>query len=123
MLFFALNTTIMNSWKIFGAGNQLIAALALIICTVWLWQRRRAFWFALIPAAAMTATTFAMLILFIVNNMKINNAGPLAVSASERLPLLFASYTLLILAVGVVAVSVGKFFKGHSEIAKPSHER
>ena len=43
MLFFALNSTIMSAWKIFGAGNQLIAALAMTVVTVWLLQRGRSF--------------------------------------------------------------------------------
>ena len=31
-------------WDLFGASNQLLAALTLIGVTVWLWQTRRARW-------------------------------------------------------------------------------
>lgn len=31
-------------WELFGASNQLLAALTLIGLTVWLWQTRRAWW-------------------------------------------------------------------------------
>ena len=43
-------------WTLFGASNQLLAALTLIGVTVWLWQTRRAWWVWLvtgIPAALM----------------------------------------------------------------------
>ena len=52
MLFFALNSTIYSAWQIFGAGNQLIAALAMSVVTVWLLQRGRSFWFTIVPAVA-----------------------------------------------------------------------
>jgi carbon starvation protein len=31
-------------WNLFGASNQLLAALTLLGVTVWLWQTRRAWW-------------------------------------------------------------------------------
>jgi carbon starvation protein len=31
-------------WDLFGASNQLLAALTLLGVTVWLWQTRRAWW-------------------------------------------------------------------------------
>ncbi len=43
-------------WNLFGASNQLLAALTLIAVTVWLWQTRRAAWVWVvtgIPAAWM----------------------------------------------------------------------
>ena len=109
MLFFALNSTIMSAWKIFGAGNQLIAALAMTVVTVWLLQRGRLFWFTIIPALLMTITTFVTLIISIQKN--------LAPAGSEQLlkpgqgPLTFASVLLLALAVGVIIVSAKKFIE------------
>ncbi len=51
-------------WNLFGASNQLLAALALIGVTVWLWQTRRAWWVWVvtgIPAALMyTMSTWAL---------------------------------------------------------------
>jgi carbon starvation protein len=112
MLYFASSSTIIAMWKIFGAGNQLIAALALTVSSVWLLQRGKSFWFALIPAIAMTVTTFVMLILFIIDNLNASATGPLVVGAKEKGPLLFASILLLVLAVGVVVISIGKFQEG-----------
>lgn len=51
-------------WDLFGASNQLLAALTLIGVTVWLWQTRRARWVWLVtglPAVLMyTMSTWAL---------------------------------------------------------------
>jgi len=49
-------------WPIFGAGNQLLAAMALLVVSMWLLARRRQAWFTLLPAAFMTVTTLAALV-------------------------------------------------------------
>ncbi len=107
MLFFALNSTIMSAWKVFGAGNQLIAALAMTVVTVWLLQRGRSFWFTILPAAIMTVTTFATLILLLKKNLAPAGSGHL-VNAGQG-PLTFAAALLLVLAIGVICVSARKF--------------
>ena len=115
MLFFALNSTIMSAWKIFGAGNQLIAALAMTVVTVWLLQRGRSFWFTIIPAILMTFTTFATLIISIKKNLAPAGSGQLV--AAGQGPLTFAAALLLALAVGVIFVSARKFIAGHRATA------
>ncbi len=106
MLFFALSSTIMAAWRIFGAGNQLIGALAMTVVTVWLLQRGRSFWFTLVPALALAVTTFTMLVLFLVENLGAGRTGPMVVAAKERGPLATASVIMLVLASGVVVVAV-----------------
>jgi carbon starvation protein len=49
-------------WPIFGAGNQLLAAMALLVVSMWLLARRRQAWFTLLPAAFMTVTTLGALV-------------------------------------------------------------
>lgn len=115
MLFFALNSTIMSAWKIFGAGNQLIAALAMTVVTVWLLQRGRSFWFTIIPAVLMTVTTFATLIILIKKNLAVAGSGHWLVPGQG--PLTFAAALLLALAVGVIVVSARKFVAGHRAMA------
>ena len=115
MLFFALNSTIMSAWKIFGAGNQLIAALAMTVVTVWLLQRGRSFWFTVVPAVLMTITTFATLIISIQKNLAPAGSGQLI--AQGQGPLTFAAALLLVLAVGVIFVSARKFIAGHRATA------
>ena len=49
-------------WPIFGASNQLVGALALIVVTCWLLQRKKTgFFYALIPAIFMLITSLTAL--------------------------------------------------------------
>jgi carbon starvation protein len=54
-------------WSLFGASNQLLAALTLVGLTVWLWRSRRAWWVwpvVALPAAWMYAmSTWALALL------------------------------------------------------------
>ncbi|MBI1852539.1 MAG: carbon starvation protein A [Planctomycetes bacterium] len=51
-----------DNWKLFGTGNQMLAAISFMAVTAWLLSRRRPTLFAVIPGAFMVATTFASLI-------------------------------------------------------------
>ncbi|MHC4595799.1 MAG: carbon starvation CstA family protein, partial [Planctomycetota bacterium] len=48
-------------WPVFGAANQLIASLVLIVASVYLLMRNRNFAFTAVPAAIMLVTTIAAL--------------------------------------------------------------
>ncbi|MEF8788386.1 MAG: carbon starvation CstA 5TM domain-containing protein, partial [Planctomycetota bacterium] len=48
-------------WPVFGSANQLIAALMLIVATVYLMERARQCWFTAIPAVIMLITTMTAL--------------------------------------------------------------
>ena len=48
-------------WHVFGAGNQLLAAMGLLVVSMWLLGRKRQAWFAILPAAFMTVTTLGAL--------------------------------------------------------------
>ncbi|MBC7286756.1 MAG: carbon starvation protein A [Armatimonadetes bacterium] len=48
-------------WPVFGAANQLVAALALLAVTCWLLGTRKPSWVALVPGLFMLATTIAAL--------------------------------------------------------------
>lgn len=109
MLFFALNSTIMSAWKIFGAGNQLIAALAMTVVAVWLLQRLRPCWFSVVPALVMTVTTFATLGISLYRYHAA--AGPGRLVAPGCGPLALASALLLVLATGVMAVALHHFIR------------
>lgn len=50
-------------WPIFGASNQLVAALSLFTVTLWLLKLKKIFYYTLIPAVFMFVTTLAGLIL------------------------------------------------------------
>lgn len=98
MFFFAISGTVRQMWPIFGAGNQLIGALALTTVTVWLVQRARRHRFALVPAVFMVATTFAALFLQARLNLAAGN-GVLG----------YTAVALLFLSVGVVVVGASRF--------------
>jgi len=49
-------------WPVFGAANQLIASLVLIVASVYLIARKRSFLFAAIPAVIMLLTTIGALV-------------------------------------------------------------
>jgi carbon starvation protein len=54
-------------WPIFGASNQLVAGLALVVASSWLLSKGRRYLFALIPAVIMIGITVAALGLKIVD--------------------------------------------------------
>ncbi len=107
MLLFAQNSVVMAAWKVFGAGNQLIAALALTIVSVWLLARGRSYWFALAPAILMAITTYATLALSIRNYLAPTGSGRWVVEG--KMPLLAASCLMLLLASGVFIIAVRRF--------------
>jgi len=63
MLVFAFLGGFELLWPVFAASNQLLAAIVLGIASLWLLKKAKRFWYALIPSAAMFATTGAALIL------------------------------------------------------------
>lgn len=60
-------------WPVFGASNQLIAALVLLLASVYLWQKKRPSIYTFIPAIFMTITTIAALIYQMSGFFKTNN--------------------------------------------------
>jgi carbon starvation protein len=98
MLAFSISGTVRQMWPIFGAGNQLIGALALTTVTVWLVQRARQHLFAVVPAVFMIVTTATALYLLASSNLAGGNAV-----------LGYTAVALLFLSVGVVVVGIGRF--------------
>ena len=43
----------MNLWPMFGATNQLLAGLAFLVISFWLWRRKAPVWFVIFPAIFM----------------------------------------------------------------------
>ncbi|MCQ9206962.1 MAG: carbon starvation protein A [Omnitrophica bacterium] len=90
-------------WPIFGAANQLIAALTLIVITSWLLSRRKAVFYTLIPTVFMLVTATAALI------FKISEY-----SKSGNIFLLVIAVVLLCLAIFVLfetALAIRKIFR------------
>jgi carbon starvation protein len=87
-------------WPIFGAANQLLAALGLIAVSGWLLLRKRRYWFAMLPAVFMIVTTLASLVILFQNYMRKSNY---ILSVTDVL--------LFILAIGVIVLAVKVFLK------------
>ncbi len=51
-----------NIWPVFGAANQLVAALALLVATVWLKRKGKKYWYTAVPTILMFITTIAALL-------------------------------------------------------------
>lgn len=83
-------------WPLFGTANQLMAALALIAISVWLWKRGRKNWYTVIPAVFMVVTTMAALIYLLVNTY----------IPSGKVILIAADVILLVLSLGVLVISI-----------------
>lgn len=93
-------------WPLFGSANQLLSALALLACAVFLKRTKRKGWMLWIPMGIMICVTFTALIMTIKNlitALTSGNTGALGVGG-DVLQLVFAA---LILAMGVVVVIEG----------------
>jgi carbon starvation protein len=93
-------------WDLFGASNQLLAALTLVGVTVWLWRTRRAMWVWAVtglPAAFMyTVSVWALVRLIQVNFAQGWSANPVP----------WVSLVLIALAVLMLVEALKVFFAG-----------
>lgn len=55
-------------WPVFGATNQLLGALALLVTAVWLRRTGRSIWFAVIPMIFMFCVTLVALVFLVLQN-------------------------------------------------------
>jgi carbon starvation protein len=60
----------MQFWTLFGASNQLLAALTLLAITVWLYNARRRIWFTLLPMSFVLILTLWSLTSLIISNFR-----------------------------------------------------
>lgn len=93
-------------WPIFGAANQLLAALTLIAVTAWLAQKAKRYWFTAIPAAFMVITTLTSLVILLNRYIGFQN-WTLAVT----------DVVLLLLAFGVVVMTFRYFYTLRAKLA------
>ncbi len=87
-------------WPVFGSSNQLLAALTLLVVTVWLKRRGKPLWFTGIPAIFLSAVTISGLITLIRAQLT-RDTAQMAVLVPAALLLLLA---LAIIAEGVAAL-------------------
>lgn len=92
-----------NIWPLFGSANQLLAALALISCAVFLKKTNRKGWMLYVPMFFMLAVTFTALIFTIVQLGGLISGGAFVIG-KHALQLIFA---ILLLALGVMVAVQG----------------
>ncbi|HVG24613.1 MAG TPA: carbon starvation CstA family protein [Thermoanaerobaculia bacterium] len=77
-LAFAPSGSWVNFWTLFGASNQLLAALTLLAITVWLHQRRQRIAFTLVPMLFVLVTTLYALVRLTLQNFSGATVNPVA---------------------------------------------
>jgi carbon starvation protein len=93
-------------WPIFGAANQLLAALTMIAITAWLAQKARSYWFIALPAAFMLATTVTALVILLKRYINF-----------QSWTLVVTDVILLVMAVGVVVLTFRYFYNLRARLA------
>jgi carbon starvation protein CstA len=83
-------------WPIFGAGNQLLAALTLLAVSLWLMRTKRPVLFALLPMFFMLLISGWALVILIMQNI------------NKNWSLVFIAAFLLVMAIGLLLLSVKK---------------
>lgn len=89
-------------WTLFGASNQLLAALTLLSITVWLYQARKRIAFTLLPMLFVLSITLWALSLMVIGNFRA------AAGFDVKLVNGVASLALILLALYLVAAALYK---------------
>jgi carbon starvation protein len=110
MLWLAYTNTFQLIWPIFGASNQLMAALTLIAVSVWLANRGKPTMFTVVPAIFMMVTTMSGLALLLVNTYL----------PKKNIPLIVADLLLLALSLGVAYLAIKKLIELRRRPATPA---
>ncbi len=103
----ARGNTITKVWPVFGAANQLLAALVLVVVAVWLSMRKKPTWFVTVPAAFMLVTTIASLVYMLFHTYL----------KTQNWSLVVADALLLALSGGVIVMLLQRFFFGQQPSA------
>jgi carbon starvation protein len=88
-------------WNLFGAANQLLAALSLITVSIWLLKKGKKYLFVMVPGLFMLVTTIVALVVILVNEYI--PKGNWMLSTGDIL--------LLCLSVGVIVLSFKQFIR------------
>ncbi|MFZ5651779.1 MAG: carbon starvation protein A [Bacillota bacterium] len=110
MLYLGYSNAYTVIWPIFGSANQLLSGLALIAVAMWLLYRGKPNWFVVLPAIFMMATTITALYKLLVTRYL----------PSNNIPLVVTDLALMVLAVGVIILSVKKYFDYRNSNASTS---
>lgn len=108
-------------WNLFGASNQLLAALTLLGITVWLWRTRRAWWVWLvagIPTVWMYAMSSWALVQIISSNVRVIREQDTPLLSNQLI--VGISSLLMILAVAMLAEAALAMFGRNQGTSDPN---
>ena len=94
---------VMSIWPVFGASNQLLAALTLLCVTLWLLRNKRPVLFALLPMVFMMLISVWALVCLLIDKLR-----------AQNWPLVIACINLLFLAACLVVLA-GKRLAGRKD--------
>jgi carbon starvation protein len=109
LIFFAKPGSWLDFWTLFGASNQLLAALTLLSITVWLYQARRRIAFTLVPMIFVLVITLWALGLMVVGNFQASTGFDM------RLVNGIASLALILLSIYLAVVALMKVRRDKTE--------
>ncbi len=101
MFLLCYTNTFKHIWPIFGSANQLMAAVTMVLVSVWLAARSRPSWFATLPALFMMATTLVSLWQLLVGKY----------IPGHKYPLIVTDVVLIILAGGVIVLALRQWHR------------
>lgn len=102
LIFFATPGSYLEFWTLFGASNQLLAALTLLSITVWLYKARRRIAFTFLPMLFVLAITLWALTTLVIGNFRSSTGFDIKLVNG------FASLALIILAIYLVITGLFK---------------
>jgi carbon starvation protein len=91
-------------WTLFGASNQLLAALTLLTITVWLYKARHRIAFTLIPMIFVLVITLWALVSLVIGNLRLTRIGTGLVDIELMNGLAAAALVLLALYLAALAL-------------------
>ncbi|HVE59559.1 MAG TPA: carbon starvation CstA family protein [Pyrinomonadaceae bacterium] len=100
MIFFAKSGSYLDFWSLFGASNQLLAALTLLSITVWLYHARKRIAFTLLPMLFVLTITLWALISLVIGNFRASNGFDVKLING------IASLALILLAIYLVITAI-----------------
>jgi len=96
-------------WHIFGAANQLLAALALLVVSFWLLFRSRPIWYTVLPMIFMMITSITYLVYLLVT--KYFQEWP------QTAALAITTILVLAMTLGITALAIRRFMTRNTKVA------
>ncbi len=110
LIFFAKSGSYLDFWTLFGASNQMLAALTLLSITVWLHQARKRIAFTLLPMIFVLTITFWALSVMVYGNFTASTGF------DTKLVNGIASLALILLAIYLAVTALLKLRRDKSDI-------